>query len=474
MTQQGNTTNWLIQGANGQPQILKLVQTSQASGKAVGSILTSNVTTQPIKIFKTTSASGQEITQLINSAPQSPIIKTIGSNVVTKSVPIHVNMNSMVKGPKTIHLSPSQMQNIRFVNTTSQQNTVQMQQASPPTFAVAQQVQQSPQNIKTVSPPILQRKRQDPLEMDYVHDSKRSRKSDKVGKGLRHFSMKVCEKVQKKGTTTYNEVADELVAEFTNPMTNSSLADQQYDQKNIRRRVYDALNVLMAMNIISKEKKEIRWIGLPTNSLQECVQLEKEKQKKLYSIIEKRKQLHELILNQIAFKKLAQRNRQMEEAHGPPPPNSSIQLPFIVVNTNKKTIIDCSISNDKLEYIFQFNDKFEINDDVDILKSIGMFMGLDTGTVTPENLETIKSMVPKSLVDYVVQLASGENKDIDNFNVDAGTSTSFLMGSDDLAGVHLDEENSRHSSNFDPLSPCGDDYSDDEGEGESDLSSDID
>lgn len=45
---------------------------------------------------------------------------------------------------------------------------------------------------------------------------------------------------------------------------------QQIDQKNIRRRVYDALNVLMAMNIISKEKKEIRWIGLPTNSVQEC------------------------------------------------------------------------------------------------------------------------------------------------------------------------------------------------------------
>lgn len=43
------------------------------------------------------------------------------------------------------------------------------------------------------------------------------RRVDKCGKGLRHFSMKVCEKVRKKGTTTYNEVADELVAEFTNP-----------------------------------------------------------------------------------------------------------------------------------------------------------------------------------------------------------------------------------------------------------------
>jgi hypothetical protein len=39
---------------------------------------------------------------------------------------------------------------------------------------------------------------------------------DKNGKGLRHFSMKVCEKVESKQTTTYNEVADELV-EHLNP-----------------------------------------------------------------------------------------------------------------------------------------------------------------------------------------------------------------------------------------------------------------
>lgn len=37
--------------------------------------------------------------------------------------------------------------------------------------------------------------------------------------------MKVCEKVQKKGVTSYNEVADELVAEFTDPR-NISAADQ--------------------------------------------------------------------------------------------------------------------------------------------------------------------------------------------------------------------------------------------------------
>lgn len=77
-------------------------------------------------------------------------------------------------------------------------------------------------------------------------------------RGLRHFSMKVCEQVQKRGKTTYNEVADELVNEFSERGSGGSSAGGAagsaasangagYDQKNIRRRVYDALNVLMAM-----------------------------------------------------------------------------------------------------------------------------------------------------------------------------------------------------------------------------------
>ena len=60
------------------------------------------------------------------------------------------------------------------------------------------------------------------------------------------------------------QVADELVAELCPPAGAAIGAspDQQYEQKNIRRRVYDALNVLMAMQIISKERKQIKWLGL--------------------------------------------------------------------------------------------------------------------------------------------------------------------------------------------------------------------
>lgn len=84
-----------------------------------------------------------------------------------------------------------------------------------------------------------------------------SQKSKRASKGLRQFSHEVCEKVQQKGTTTYLEVAKELVDEYSE--------ETKKDAKNIRRRVYDALNVLLAMDIISKEKKQITWKGYPEN-----------------------------------------------------------------------------------------------------------------------------------------------------------------------------------------------------------------
>uniref|UniRef100_A0A672KCW4 Transcription factor n=1 Tax=Sinocyclocheilus grahami TaxID=75366 RepID=A0A672KCW4_SINGR len=232
----------------------------------------------------------------------------------------------------------------------------------------------------------------------------RSRKGDKNGKGLRHFSMKVCEKVQKKVVTSYNEVADELVAELSSGDDNNISPNDAhvYDQKNIRRRVYDALNVLMAMNIISKDKKEIKWIGFPTNSAQECQDLEAERQRRLERIKHKQSQLQELILQQIAFKNLVQRNRQAEQQNKrAPPPNTVIHLPFVIVNTSKRTVIDCSISNDKFEYLFNFDNMFEIHDDVEVLKRMGLAFGLESGRCSPEQLKIAKSLVPKALQPYV-------------------------------------------------------------------------
>ena len=192
----------------------------------------------------------------------------------------------------------------------------------------------------------------------------RSHPGGKANKGLRHFSLKVCQKVEEKDVTTYNEVADELVKEFaasvlTNPV------DQAYDEKNIRRRVYDALNVLMAMNIITKEKKQISWKGLPSNYERELANFEKQVETRRLSIARKRQHLREILQQQVALRHLIERNRQQQAASNGAAGGGGaaaaaddadgkhqIQLPFIIVSAPSDTVIQCEMSEDR--YVSQW------------------------------------------------------------------------------------------------------------------------
>ena len=281
----------------------------------------------------------------------------------------------------------------------------------------------------------------------------------RAGTGLRHFSMRVCKKVQEKVTTSYNEVADELVAEFIDqrrteiaeaggdpdvelPPPRSKKARsgdaaaapaaakpppgytptgmaKGYDEKNIRRRVYDALNVLMAMDIIEKEQKKITWKGLPNTAPHDLDVLQRERRMRLEDIREKQERLQELLVQNVCFANLTQRNRETDEKQAAeaaeaeaaaekedkaggdnnnddtaqstvgrdPPPKSAkakeppksaqgfgeggdfkVQLPFIVVNTSNSAVIKCEMDAKRTGVKFDFSLPFEINDDNEILK----------------------------------------------------------------------------------------------------------
>ncbi|XP_055985787.1 transcription factor Dp-1 isoform X2 [Sorex fumeus] len=157
-----------------------------------------------------------------------------------------------------------------------------------------------------------------------------------------------------------------------------------------------------------------------------------ERQRRLERIKQKQSQLQELILQQIAFKNLVQRNRQAEQrASRPPPPNSLIHLPFIIVNTSKKTVIDCSISNDKFEYLFNFDNTFEIHDDIEVLKRMGMACGLESGSCSAEDLRVARSLVPKALEPYVTEMAQGSLGS--NFLTSISTANGTRVSTSDLA-----------------------------------------
>ncbi len=190
-------------------------------------------------------------------------------------------------------------------------------------------------------------------------------KSAATNRGLRHFSMMVCQKVEEKGTTTYNEVADELVKRVISDRLKEN-PDGKFDEKNIRRRVYDALNVLMAMDIISKEKKEITWKGLPTAAKQDMESMQKEMEFRRYQIEQKKEALRDLLIQQVCFRNLVLRNHEVAV------PDEKIPLPFIVVNTNSSAVIQCDMSRDRTDVMFDFTMPFEINDDNTILKKMEM------------------------------------------------------------------------------------------------------
>ncbi|CAM8928354.1 hypothetical protein QQ045_023542 [Rhodiola kirilowii] len=192
---------------------------------------------------------------------------------------------------------------------------------------------------------------------------------DKNGRGLRQFSMKVCEKVESKGRTTYNEVADELVAEFADPAISLAPDQQQYDEKNIRRRVYDALNVLMAMDIISKDKKEIQWKGLPRTTLNDVEELKAERIALRNKIEKKSAYLQELEEQYVGLQNLIQRNEQLFSSENAP--SQGVQLPFILVQTRPHATVEVEISEDMQLVHFDFNSTpFKLHDDNYVLKAM--------------------------------------------------------------------------------------------------------
>ncbi|KAH1267658.1 Transcription factor-like protein DPB [Glycine max] len=204
---------------------------------------------------------------------------------------------------------------------------------------------------------------------------------DKSGRGLRQFSMKVCEKVESKGRTTYNE--------------------QQYDEKNIRRRVYDALNVLMAMDIISKDKKEIQWKGLPRTSLSDMEELKSERLGLRNRIEKKAAYLQELEEQYIGLQKLIQRNEQLYSSGNAP--NGGVSLPFILVQTRPHATVEVEISEDMQLVHFDFNSTpFELHDDNYVLKAMKLCEGSHNDNTTDNPTDggegsSIYAQVPTSV-----------------------------------------------------------------------------
>lgn len=208
--------------------------------------------------------------------------------------------------------------------------------------------------------------------------------------------------MKEKGTTTYNEVADELVAEETELKRKEWLeggdgaASVQnrmdrgvpiVDEKNIRRRVYDSLNVLMAMEIIKKEKKLISWQGFSvarcSQAEDKIAQLQRSIAEKKRVIAEKNEQLRLLSEQTTKTNGLVERNKYSVDVQDilnsvtPRLPvhrfhEDRIGLPFVLIQTKADTAIQMEVNDERNQVSFSFDSEFAIMDDREVLKKMSI------------------------------------------------------------------------------------------------------
>jgi hypothetical protein len=77
-------------------------------------------------------------------------------------------------------------------------------------------------------------------------------RSSKNSKGLKNLSESVYTIVSQLAITKYKEVADRLVNEIISEEEEDENGTRRKDEHNVKRRVYDALNVLIAAGLLRK------------------------------------------------------------------------------------------------------------------------------------------------------------------------------------------------------------------------------
>jgi transcription factor Dp-1 len=138
-------------------------------------------------------------------------------------------------------------------------------------------------------------------------------------------------------------------------------------KKGVQRRVYDIINVFLAVGLVSQQKHVICWLGFPElhEGSEEETRLLVEKQKILADIELARSELS-LIHNEIRiYSSLCEANNHvLLDDH-----ESTLPFPFITLTTQQQ-YISISVNEDDTEYWIDVPDLFEIGDESQIVQAL--------------------------------------------------------------------------------------------------------
>lgn len=173
----------------------------------------------------------------------------------------------------------------------------------------------------------------------------------------------------------------------------AAAAAAAFDEKNIRRRVYDALNVLMALNIIVKDRKQITWRGLPLpGGGSRVARLRAERDRLRAAAAASAATVADLARQAAAFRGLVLRNAHTPASvlrdaaaaagDGAPPPPTPLPLPFILLAVRGDAAVEVQISDDNRSAGFDFRDApFRVVGGEDVLYALGLDGGADGAAV---------------------------------------------------------------------------------------------
>lgn len=176
-------------------------------------------------------------------------------------------------------------------------------------------------------------------------------KTVRCQKGLKMLSWRVKDVVEKLKSSTYQEIADYLVMKTEDDEIESK------DEKNIRRRVYDALNVLISAGVLHKVNKKVQVVKNVPNP-------DTEKAKKLKGLTEKF----------LMLKCVIERNQARKRN------NQGIFLPFNLIVTGKKAekSISVSIGLHRNCAKIKINQEFSILNSDELLRKMNLSVNFES------------------------------------------------------------------------------------------------
>jgi hypothetical protein len=215
------------------------------------------------------------------------------------------------------------------------------------------------------------KKKREKKEFKKIFKQKKIKNPKKINFGLKEISSKVIEIIKREKQTSYKEISDEIINNLNESGTK--------DEKNIRRRIYDSLNVMKSIHLFSKEKKtkKIFWNGKKEfqNEIDynDIYNINKEIEKFSNEISLKKETINNLLEQYKSINYIIERNKLMDHSIDE---NKKIYCPFIffeipnVEKDSSKKEIRVLMNENKNKIHIAFNSKLQLYGDLDAIKKL--------------------------------------------------------------------------------------------------------